>query len=184
MSYDSFDEILNAVTLNNAARVVYTRKWLEENYQITNPNAEWLDLFSNIHDHDNMPKHFGDTRMGTAFMKMDLILTKVGATWHIGVSRKSDGKGELVHPKSEGASYTDAGNQKLRVALSSILKKGNLQRIPASDIASQQVSASDSIYQKEDEANRLASDFGSSAPVDSLNVKTKSVGIDMSAYLA
>lgn len=183
MSYNSFDEILNAVTLNNAARVVYTRKWLEENYQIKNPNAEWLSLFSDVHNHDNMPKHFGDTHMGTAFMKMDLILTKVGSTWHIGVSRKGDGRGELLHPKSEGASYTDAGNQKLRVALSSILKNGSLKQNTNSTVSTKQANLSDSIYHKEDEADRASSDFSPSAPVDNLNVKTKSVDIDMSAYL-
>jgi len=187
MTYHSFDEILAANQINEAERIAYTAKWLENNYGIKNPNPEWVTLLSDVHDHDNMPKHFGDTHVGTAFTRMDLILTKIGgSTWHIGVARNGKGKGELIHPKSE-ASYSENSNQKLRLELIALLKNGKVQQTIGhtnnATLATVTPVSSETIYKKEDDEAREASNLGSSAPVNSLGAKTKSVGIDMSAYL-
>jgi hypothetical protein len=194
MTYKSFDEILNDETVNNTDRINFTRQWLKTNYGYNNPNEEWVNIISDVHDHDNQPKHFGEVSIGSSFSVFKTQLVRVQEGWHLGVTRNNQTQGTILHPKTEPAGK-EPENQKLTLALGQTLKTGklieNVQQIVTTPVVSstnnevtinldqnilyyeedQEIAAQDDI-----QTHRIEDPFLSSG-------KTKSVSIDLSSYL-
>lgn len=184
--YHNFDQILADENVNDAERISFTRQWLRNNYGIAQYDPEWVDQLTNVHDHDNMPKHFGEISVGSAFTTALLTyLVRLPDGWHLTISQAGNRDGTPIHPKTE-ASYTNPANQKARLHLAQVLKTGKVSKQPvqgATFNTQPQLTQSDLFAQKDAEAkvednSELSND---SVKPDSV-IKTTSVGIDLSQY--
>lgn len=183
--YNDFDQLLEARTVDHKARIRFAQEWLRKNYGINTADAEWVDSLSNVHDHDNLEKHFGQIKIGTAFSMLVTQLVRVQEGWHLGVARKEGQQGVLLHPITEAASNDDE-QKKLRLQLTQVVKNGKVKHDESSNppVAVTSVpSLGEDIYRTKDAAADIL-DEPVSAPVtlDSTQ-KTKSVGIDLSAFM-
>lgn len=194
-TYKNFDQIINSGRPSRLDRINFTKSWLRNNYNITEVKEDFLDNLSDVHDHDNLAKHFGQIRIGTAFSSVTAQIVKVENTWHLGVILKEGGQGQVLHPKSE-ASYSQVDNMKSILLLKTIVAKGTVSKevtyltdTAASDESNGTMYGTtmipSEIYAAKDAADSVSDDVVSvqSNPNDINIGKTKSVGIDMSAYL-
>jgi hypothetical protein len=110
-TYKNFDQIINSGRPSRLDRINFTKSWLRNNYDIVEVKEDFLDNMSDVHDHDNLAKHFGQIRIGTAFSSITAQIVKVENTWHLGVILKEGEQGQVLHPKSE-ASYAHPDNMK------------------------------------------------------------------------
>jgi hypothetical protein len=68
MKYNNFTELLEADQVDEGARKLFTTRWLNTQYGIAeNVNPEWVNEISAVHDHDNLPKHFGKIKLSSSF---------------------------------------------------------------------------------------------------------------------
>lgn len=178
MSYQTFNQILADEHVDNEERILFTKRWLKSSYGFGQADEQWVSLLSDVHDHDNLEKHFGEVVLATAFNSLTTRIVLVNGVWHLAVLKKSDSSWAPIHPKIE-SSYNEASNQKLRLNLFNLLKKGKV-------VAGQQTgqpSPVENIYASKDKAFEVAEDI-SSVPVSHVDAaKTKSVSIDLSQYL-
>ncbi len=78
MKYTNFTELITADEVDEQARKFFTRGWLKTQYNINHQvNPEWADLITEVHDHDNLPKHFGKIQLASAFSASTLRLFKI-----------------------------------------------------------------------------------------------------------
>lgn len=101
MAYRNFDELLEAKTIDEQSRLQFTKKWISDNYEITDPAADFIAAVSDVHDHDDLPKHFGQVTLSTAFSSVKVQLLRLPEGWHLGIQRDGQEDPTIVHPKSE-----------------------------------------------------------------------------------
>jgi hypothetical protein len=189
-NYTTIDQMVNSDQIETNDRLQFIRKWLADQYEIKSSNPQWLDLFSDVHDHDNLPKHFGQVKIGSTFAAAVTQLVRLPDGWHIAISNKNN---EMVpiHPKREG-SYTHPSNQKLLLQLRQVVK-GKVSQQPqlaAGGTGVQSLSpagalTAEDLYQAEDreiaEKDNLGPAVTSTTPFT--QQKTQSVDIDISRFL-
>jgi hypothetical protein len=180
-TYNNFDEIITAEKVDNEARQRFTRKWLRDEYGIEQYDKDWLNQLSDVHNHDDLPKHFGQVRIGSSFSALTTALIRLPEGWHLAIS-KSDGESITpIHPKHE-SSYTNTENQKHRLHIIKVLKTGKI--IQTSNVSQYPIVDTDSFFEKKDKQN--ASTDSTSLPIEAVTpvsqVKTTSVNIDLSSY--
>lgn len=86
--FNTFDQILKDPNVGSRAdeRVAFTREWLEANYGIEAvAKSAWVEQLSNVHDHDELPQHFGEIKVGTGFQNLWVQLVKNGSVWDLSV---------------------------------------------------------------------------------------------------
>jgi hypothetical protein len=85
--YKNFDQLLTAANVSQKDRIDFTNEWLKKNYGIEVPEgAKWADELSDVHNHDNLPKHFGQIKIGNSFQVRWIQLVKIGSTlWQLAV---------------------------------------------------------------------------------------------------
>lgn len=180
MVYKSFDELLNADTVDETARLRFTQQWLEESYGLKNFDPVWANLLSAVHDHDNLPKHFGDIRVGSAFSALITQLVRLPDGWHLASKRHDNEDLVPIHPKNEG-SFSHPANQALVLRLRQTLKNGKVV-VPAGAVPEFNAPVeSFDIYAGKDAAE-TRNEGPTSAPLLSEPGKTRSVGIDLSQF--
>lgn len=193
--YKNFDQVINAGRVDEFARVAFTKNWLKTSYDITDVKADFIDALSDVHDHDDLAKHFGQVRVGTAFSSVLVQIVKVENVWHLGAILKDGEQGSVIHPKAE-ASFTHPENMKVLLLLKTVLSKGTVSKGISHGLKTG--SETDGtlytpdvgigyaeVYAKQDAEDFVNEDIVSvkSNPNDLGIGKTKSVGIDLSAYL-
>lgn len=181
-TYNNFDQILNDKNLSEKDRISFTKSWLSKNYGVdSNANQEWVNILSDVHDHDNEPKHFGRVKLGTAFESIETQLVKIHNVWHIGIVKNNhEDSSVVIHSLNEVASQ-DEQNVKNRGQLQRLVKNGKLILIPATPSGVQILQPQTSfIPQTVTEFD----DAPLSAPVtESDNVKLASISIDLTEYM-
>jgi hypothetical protein len=125
MTYTNFDQIMEAEHVNATDRIQFTRKWLSQSYDIKNADENWITVLANVHDHDNLPKHFGAYKVGSSFSATMTQLVRLPDGWHLAIGADEQNL-TPIHPKQETGSYSHPLNMKLRMQLTNVLKKGKL----------------------------------------------------------
>jgi hypothetical protein len=187
-TYNNFDEIITANEVDRNARLAFARKWVKESYGIVDTKGDWIDGLTDVHNHDNLPKHFGQIKLGTAFSTLNTQLVRYEGIWHIGIRTPKNDEGFVLHPANEQSSKTPA-NEKARLNLLRLVKTGTVQ-LEVINMASQGTEytpvatlSGDDIYKQKDLEAAIDDDVTSYNVDNSQNKGTKSVGIDLSAYL-
>lgn len=183
-NYRNFDEIMNARNVFPVDRLMFARKWLSDNYGVNNPDEQWLNDFTDVHDHDGAPKHFGQIKIGTAFGALMTQLVKIENTWHVGVVKPNSEQGIIIHPKSE-ASSTHPDNMKEMLNFVRVVQTGKVLQQPVFSGNEYQTVApltSQEVYAQQDAEDGFNDDVAS-APADITSTRTQSVGVDLSAWL-
>lgn len=177
MNYKSFDDFFTeGPNKNKESRVAFTSNWLKTHYRFSDVNREWVELISDVHDHDNQPLHFGQVKIGTAFNAVTTQLVIVHNEWHL-MMKKVNGEEVLVHPIHEESRIL--GNDKNRLFLYEILRKGK--------VVAEKLPIQGATYIANPTALDAFSDMPSdeavsgSAPVSD-DIATTSVSVDLSAY--
>lgn len=187
-TYKNFDEIIGATEVDRNARLAFARKWVKDNYGIVDSKGDWIDGLSDVHNHDNLPKHFGQIKLGTAFSTINTQLIRYEGVWHIGIRTPKNDDGFVLHPANEQSSK-HPDNEKARLNLLRLVKNGTVQ-LEVINMANQGTEYSpvtalsgDDIYKQKDLEAATEDDVTSYNINDTQNKSTKSVGIDLSAYL-
>jgi len=178
-TYTDFDQILNADVVDEQARIRFTQRWLSDSYNINSSvNPDWVAVLSSVHDHDNLPKHFGDVKVGSAFMAMSTRLIRLADGWHIGVGQ-SDDSVLPVHPKYE-TSWSHPLNQKEYQRLIQGIRKGKVSNLVSSNPVQQSSAPAITIPEAAYESEEPSVSRDQITPTT--QVKTNSVSIDLSQW--
>jgi hypothetical protein len=182
-SYNNFDQILNDPQVDEQARIQFTRKWLNQQYGITAYDTDWVNVLTAVHDHDNLPKHFGQPRVGSAFAALVTQLAKLPDGWHLAYIDAND-EMTPVHPKTE-TSYSHPENIKRRSRITTVLKTGKLLA-PANNQQTSRTPDSfpgtiTDIYAEKDQAVKVDDELNPTI-TPTTQVATKSVSIDLSSF--
>jgi len=183
--YKNFDQIINDSDLSRLDRISFTGDWLLTNYGIRpSANPAWVEQLSDVHDHDNEPKHFGRINVGSSFESIQTQLVKLHGAWHLGIIKHGETEGVIIHPMSEKDALVGE-NEKLREKLYRIVETGKILK-PAIII---QAPALQTELPDPQKPYATLQDFApqeseiDSRPVNDLNVKTTSLEIDLNDYL-
>ena len=184
-TYSTFDHILNADTVDTNERLRFAKRWLSKTYRIINVNQEWLNILTEPHNHDNLPKHFGQVKISTAFVSLITQLVKIQNVWHIGIIKKNDSDGIIIHPTAEESGKTTQ-NEKNRLLLMSIARNGtvnkNMPILQGTELSPVATLSPDEIYTAKDSSDNVKEDVSSYKLDLSAPNKTRSVDIDLSEY--
>lgn len=110
--FTNFDQFLKDPDVGSRAdeRIMFTREWLEANYGIeTVAKSAWVEQLSNVHDHDELPYHFGEVKVGTGFQNLWVQLIKNGSVWDLAVIKdlKDIEKSRLLLPHVTNKNLTE-----------------------------------------------------------------------------
>jgi len=176
MTYTNFDQILRESNLNEVDRIIFTQQWLQKNYNIDVPiNAQWVNELTGVHNHDNLPKHYGQLKLATAFENLWIQVTKINAnTYRLAVIRDINdvaGTSIVLNPVQKGV----AENPVLTHVRTLLDKMSNPR--PKNVPPARKFSTFDDL--------EVASGDLESVPLtEAINPsKTKTVDIDLSSYL-
>lgn len=126
MSSKIISKILNNKQLSETDRVRLIREWFKTEYRLKDiKDNKFLSLVSEVHDHDNLPLHFGEVNVGTSFNASYVRILEVNEGWHLAVSKESGKNFNVIHPNYEQAGST-AENLKHLNIVKSLLKSGSV----------------------------------------------------------
>lgn len=188
VNYNNFDQFFTeGAGKNKEARIAFTKKWLKENYNISEANPEWVEQISDVHDHDGQPLHFGQIPLASSFTSLTTQLIKLHNVWHIATLKPNSNDASVIHPLKENSK--EANNEKNRINLARLAKKGTLVKAQAPvygiqfDQAPVALNANDIYRDKDSVPNPDMHAESLTAPVTP-DAETKSVNIDMSSFFA
>lgn len=174
--------IIENMEMSPEDRTKTTQEWLKTEYgakEIKDPSfAANLSL---IHDHDDLPLHFGAIKIGTAFSALYVRLVQSPHGWHIATSKTPEGgKVKILHPKNDPA-YNNPDNIIGIQELLKLLKTGTVTDDGMHVGMKQQ---NEEIIVLPEDSNTQDEDVLTDAiTTDNTNLKTTSVSIDMSKFL-
>lgn len=124
------NKILNTPNLSLSDQTRLMKEWLQTDYQTKNvKDTKVLEALSSVHNHDNLPLHFGEVHVGSTFSAGYIRVVEVGEGWHLAHSREPGKNFTIIHPTYEKAGQT-AENVKLLTLVKSLLAKGTLVNVP------------------------------------------------------
>lgn len=98
--------IIENMNMTTQERQKLTEEWLQSEYNIKKiKDPFFARSLTLIHDHDELPLHFGAVKVGTAFSALYVRLVTTPDGWHLATSLTPDGNDvKILHPKNEPAS--------------------------------------------------------------------------------
>lgn len=179
--------ILNDKNLSESERVRLTREWLKTEYRIKDvKDIAVLTQLSLVHNHDNLPLHFGEVEVGSSFNTGYVRIVEVNEGWHLAYSRTPGKNFIIIHPGYEKAGVIAENLKTLNLA-KSLFKTGTLPKInlpgetqqitPTSGLSQMVVTGLDETPVTDE------SDLKSSYTTDDVTGNVSSINIDMSQYL-
>lgn len=126
-----FDEIFNGTaTVNNDQKITLVRNWLKTEYNIDAKNPEVLLSLLEVHAHGgDTPKHFGHPLVSSSFGRAIFQIVFITGRWHLSFRKEPQTEFKLIHPKSEGRSWTNPQNRSAAGDAGAMLKTGALGMI-------------------------------------------------------
>jgi hypothetical protein len=177
-AYKDFDQILNADVVDEKERIKFTQRWVADSYKIpSSMNPDWVAVLSSVHDHDNLPKHFGEVKVGSAFMVLSTQLIRLPDGWHIGVGQ-SDGNFIPVHPSYE-TSWNHPLNRKEIQKLTQAVRTGKVLNLASNN---QPQPSGPTIIVPETAYQSDEPEVSQDQITPTTQIKTSSVSIDLSNW--
>lgn len=186
MKYTNFTELMTATEVDEQARKFFTRGWLKTQYNINyQVNPEWADLLTEVHDHDNLPKHFGKIQLASSFSSFyTQIVQDQNGVWRLAYTANIEdtNAGKLV-PLVNDKNVSRVEFNQLRGHIKSIVTKNkvqtNLIQPPPVVATVPELSFGDNVMRKLEEADSFAEESDLPSFYDpTQGTKTISISLD------
>lgn len=176
--------IIENMDMSPQERQTLTEKWLESEYNIKNiKDPLFARSLALIHNHDDLPLHFGAVKIGTAFSALYVRLVTTPDGWHLATSRTPEGNEtvKILHPKNEPASRNPENIIGLQ-DLIKLLKNGKVVDT-GEHSNSLPLQTDEEIIELPVEKNTDEDILSENVTLNDSDKKTTSISIDMSKFM-
>ena len=119
----NFEEVLNGAEVSEAERAQLVREWLKKEYNLKLKNDDVISTLLVVHSAES-PAHFAHPVIETTYGEAVFQIVFTTGNWHLSYRKEPLTEFTLLHPRSEGASWSNLKNRTAVAEAGQILKNG------------------------------------------------------------